>query len=159
MRKFLLFFIANVTLTLAVFAQGSSEKILSKINIAVLETESAKSLADIFSFDFGIPKRVKISSFSEVDIEEILSTLPAHIKSTRPDIYKKLGTTRLQLVAITINGERFALVSGFAEILTRDSDSWRHSPVVVEDGGSSFWRVRYSFKTKKFTKLSTNGVA
>jgi hypothetical protein len=65
-----------------------------------------------------------------------------------------------QYVGVTVKGQRFIYINAF-----RGSDDyipfdipWRQQPVVICDGGSSYWGALYDPQTHRFSDLAFNGM-
>jgi hypothetical protein len=91
-------------------------------------------------------------------LERDLPKLSAHVSNTFFSNGKSVsdpGSFYRQYVGITVRGKRFIYINAF-----RSTDSnmlWREKPVVVCDGGKSFWGVLYAPKTRQFSDLEFSG--
>lgn len=68
-----------------------------------------------------------------------------------------LENYRFQYVGVIIKGKKNIYINAFpTEDLIFEID-WRINPLIVCDGGDSFWGVLYSLENNKFSKLAFNG--
>jgi len=149
---------AFVCMQLPVHSQALSY-IIPRDTIAVLTNHAAVSLVSKFSYDFKISKTAVFTKPLESELMEIQSGLPEFLKRERPDIYKKLGRTYFQVACVQNGKERIVLINAFGKFITESSINWQTTPIAVDDGGNSFWRLCYSVQKKSFSKLSVNGTA
>jgi len=67
-----------------------------------------------------------------------------------------------QYVGVTIRGKKYVYINAFRHaifIKPEDKDAWKRSPVMVCDGGSSYWGALYDPETREFLELAFNGLA
>ncbi|NDK57102.1 hypothetical protein GWO68_14345 [Pontibacter sp. BT213] len=68
-----------------------------------------------------------------------------------------------QLVGVKIGNKSYIYINSFrreyAESLRRDQAKSKDSPVIVCDGGKSFWGILFDIEELKFSMLSINGSA
>ena len=68
-----------------------------------------------------------------------------------------------QYVGVKIAGRKYVYINAFRDhpiyLRRKDQDLWRSKPVLVCDGGESFWGVLYDPHTREFSQLSFNGSA
>jgi hypothetical protein len=78
-------------------------------------------------------------------------------------VIKNIKDYCFQYVGLVINNKKYIYINAFQIESAHDLDSfykdWKTSPVIVCDGGDSFWGVLYDLETGLFTKLSINGAA
>lgn len=78
-------------------------------------------------------------------------------------LIKSLKHYCFQYIGLIINGKRYIYINAFqiesAQDLSTIFKDWKTIPVIVCDGGESFWGVLYEIKNEIFTQLSINGVA
>lgn len=117
---------------------------------------------------------------------ELESRLPSFIKQQKDRPPGELTEYLRQYVGVVIGGHKFIYINGFPKseiasdieafesfrrehpevLLTstdfpdsmRTLDGWRHSAVVVCDGGSAYWGALYDPATRRFSAYSANGV-
>ena len=98
---------------------------------------------------------------------EQIATLEAQLKSYLAGIKlakakviaAKLGGYKRQYFGYTDGGKRWILVNGFCEGYWKKQDTWRDRVVLVLDGGSCFFHVRYDPSRSQFEQLEINGEA
>jgi hypothetical protein len=61
-----------------------------------------------------------------------------------------------QYMGVIIGGKRYIYINAFGP---DSKGKWKTEPVVVCDGGSSFWGILFDIEKKKFSQFSSNGVA
>ena len=65
-----------------------------------------------------------------------------------------------QYVGVIVNGEKYIYINAFdieSSEMFLNSDDWKTKPLIICDGGPSYWGVLYNIKKKKFKDLSMNG--
>ncbi len=65
-----------------------------------------------------------------------------------------------QFVGVIVNGEKYIYINAFDIESSRiflNSNDWKTKPLIICDGGQSYWGVLYNIKKKKFKNLSMNG--
>jgi len=74
-----------------------------------------------------------------------------------------LGQYAFQYVGVIINKQKFIYVNAFRlgelEFFKRHNQDPTKSPIIVYDGGSSYWGALFEVRTLKFSHLAFNGVA
>lgn len=80
-------------------------------------------------------------------------------QSSSPVIHKNLHKYRRQYFgAVDKNGKRYLLINAFWK--EEDSDeNWLNGQVMVLDGGSYYWQVKYYLEEDKLDDLMVNGYA
>ena len=72
------------------------------------------------------------------------------------------GSYLRQYVGVTIRGRKYVYINAFRDQRSpRSNENWdalMHKPVVVCDGGDSFWGALYDPKTRQFSEVALNGV-
>ena len=155
-----LFPIQTILIAMLGFAQiqlGQTQ--ISRERITILAGEEGKQLCMAWPTEFGFSKKSKISEPPEAELSAMLGALPKFLKQTRPDVFNKFQVCHLQIIHIVQSDGSYLFVSAFPQQILEFSPEWKNKPVIVDDGGSAVWRVRYSIKSKKFSHLSVNGVA
>lgn len=76
---------------------------------------------------------------------------------------QKLNSYAFQYVGVIINGKKYIYINAFKVKSNRDLNAyykeWKVEPVVVFDGGDSFWGALFELETESFSQLSINGVS
>ncbi len=99
---------------------------------------------------------------SESDILEAESKLvvflqQAKLRSFEKDkILKDIKSYKRQYVGVLTKGAKEIFINFFCIV---DDPGWTRHEVLVLDGGSCFFRVNFSMKTKTFHGLQVNGYA
>jgi uncharacterized protein (DUF779 family) len=92
-----------------------------------------------------------------------LSTLVSQNCCGRGSSVSNPATYYRQYAGVTIDGHNDVYINAFRDhpiyMHRSDEDRWRSEPVLVCDGGASFWGVLYDPETRQFTQLSFNGSA
>jgi hypothetical protein len=73
-----------------------------------------------------------------------------------PEILKQIGSYKRQYRGIVLGGRKQIFIRFFCEI---SSEDWTSREMVVLDGGSCFFNLRFSPATKTFSNLWINGEA
>jgi hypothetical protein len=71
-----------------------------------------------------------------------------------PEILERIETYKRQYRGIVLDGHKLIFISFFCEPA---SDNWESEELIVFDGGSCFFRLRFSTETKTFSDLCVNG--
>jgi hypothetical protein len=75
---------------------------------------------------------------------------------------KNIRNYCFQYVGIAINSKKYIYINAFQIESEQDLKiffkDWKTNPVVVCDGGESFWGVLYDIESGQFIQLSINGV-
>ena len=115
--------------------------------------------ADLKAFQDEFPKGVRYWTPSESDVlvaEKELMPFLSHSKDPRvKEILSKINTYKRQYVGVVITGHKFV----FMNLFCLTAKYWMQREVVVADGGTCFFNVRFSTETKTFSNLQVNGVA
>jgi hypothetical protein len=89
-----------------------------------------------------------------------LYNLTWHIAVQKIDSLDKFG---FQYAGIIINGEKFIYINAFPLNSVKELKQLKlnpaKTPVMVCDGGPSFWGAVFNIKTKEFSMLAFNGYA
>src|SRR5262249_42605210 len=75
-----------------------------------------------------------------------------------PELYKKLDQYKRQYIGIVVDGRNEEL-SVFFFCHIDDEDAYRSRFIMVSDGGSCFFDVRFNVRTREYLRLSVNGEA
>jgi len=75
-----------------------------------------------------------------------------------PELYTKLEQYRRQYLGIVVDG-RSEELTVFFFCRVDDEDAWRKHFIMVHDGGSCFFDVRFNMRTREYVRLSINGEA
>jgi hypothetical protein len=106
------------------------------------------------------PAGVSYWTPSESDIlaaeEGLIPFLGKSVDPKAPEILKRIGAYRRQYRGIVLGGHKQIFIRFFCETL---SDDWTSHEMVVLDGGSCFFNLRFSTETKAFSHLWVNGEA
>lgn len=90
------------------------------------------------------------------DLEKINKDLVN--QSSSPKIHKKLKKYKRQYFGvIDEKGNRILLINCFWAKNQNISTNWLKSRIVVMDGGSYYWHVKYNLDTRKLFELVVNG--
>ena len=96
----------------------------------------------------------------ESDISEVEKSLKPFLeKSKNPkaaEILKRIESYKRQYRGIVLDGHKQIFICFFCETY---SDNWMSEELVVNDGGSCFFDLRFSSETKTFSHLWVNGEA
>ncbi len=97
-------------------------------------------------------------------IAELHSKLPLYLQTIQSqdarEITRGFERYRYQYFGYTAEGVRWILINAFcADELGGYDDYWRKQYLLVMDGGSCFFRVRYNTQSKIFRDLDVNGHA
>jgi hypothetical protein len=67
---------------------------------------------------------------------------------------------RRQYVGVIVEGKQLLHINFFPPVSQNGSDiyaNWRKQYIVVDDGGSNFWRIDFNPSTRVFSRLIVNG--
>lgn len=114
----------------------------------------------------------KIDGFwnlTEKDAEKLENNFSkiTHMKSIECCIsggrIKNLKQYGYQYLGVKIENRKFIYINAFWIESKDDMDKWykdwKIEPIIVCDGGESFWGVLFDIETSEFSQLSINGVA
>jgi hypothetical protein len=115
--------------------------------------------ADLKAFQAEFPKGVRYWTPSESDVlvaeNELIPFLSRSKDSRVKEILSKIHTYKRQYVGVVIAGHRLVYMNLFC-VAGKD---WTRREMVVADGGTCFFNVRFSTETKTFSNLQVNGIA
>jgi hypothetical protein len=120
-----------------------------------------KGHQDFISGNRFTPSREEIE-LAELALENELEKLNKRLEnqSSTPIIHKNLSKYRRQYFGyIDENGHRILLINCFWSARKGISDGWLEGRIMVLDGGSYFWNIKYDLDEKKLFDLSVNGYA
>ncbi|HYM32435.1 MAG TPA: hypothetical protein VEU47_14115 [Candidatus Cybelea sp.] len=104
--------------------------------------------------DYWTPSAAEIA-----DLERVLPGYLAEFDDARARaIAGKLATYKRQYLGYVDHGEKFIWVNAFCDDFASQTD-WTERLVVVLDGGTCFFNVRYSAARMRFERLMINGEA
>lgn len=74
----------------------------------------------------------------------------------------KINKYGYQAIGITIKGEKYVYINAFriGKRALKDDPflkNWKKSPIIVCDGGTSFWGILYHVSSHQFSHLAVNG--
>jgi hypothetical protein len=111
-------------------------------------------------YGFGFAPASQSWMPSEDDVRLAEKQLPSFLKESAvqsPEglvIAKHLSSYKRQYAGILTGGQKLIFFNLFCNAFDTD---WTQQPVVVEDGGSCFFQVQFSMKTRSFSNLQING--
>ena len=115
--------------------------------------------ADMKAFQTQFPKGVRYWTPSESDVlvaeHELIPFLGRSHDARIREILSKIKTYKRQYVGVVIAGHKYVYFNLFCVA----PNYWTRAEVVVLDGGTCFFNVRFSSETKAFSELRLNGVA
>lgn len=78
-------------------------------------------------------------------------------------VIKDLKNYAFQYTGLIVNNKKYIYINAFKlytpEDLTTIYKNWKSSPIIVCDGGESYWGVLYDLEAGQFTQLSMNGAS
>jgi len=153
-------FIILVSVSSAITGQGvSPQPLIPSAQVAVFSGTHAQSLVQyLFSPQSAMSKLVLTAPLN-VELEAMLERLPIFLATRAPRIQQKLSHYYLQIACHVQNGERTIVINAFHESSLGHFPAWKSEPVVVDDGGDSYWRLHYTVRNGKFFGLQVNGEA
>ncbi|WP_316787004.1 hypothetical protein [Pedobacter frigiditerrae] len=107
------------------------------------------------------PTRQEINQ-AEISLATDLKTLNNQLVNqfSTPIIHKKLHKYKRQYFGyIDKNGDRILLINCFWAKDKYDTDRWLTSRILVLDGGSYYWNVKFNLDKKQLLDLDINGYA
>jgi len=115
--------------------------------------------ADMKAFQREFPKGVRYWTPAESDVllaeKELIPFLSRSGDTRVKEILSKIKTYKRQYVGVVIAGHKYVYFNLFCVAL----NYWTRREVVVFDGGTCFFNVRFSTESKAFSDLRVNGVA
>ena len=97
------------------------------------------------------------------DIAALERALPTALAAQgRPELAQAPQGWKRQYVGIVRSGRRYIYGNFFPEDVTQasgDPERWRREPVIVCDGGPSFFGIEYDVDSGRFTHFGFNGMA
>ena len=116
---------------------------------------------DLISGQRFTPTRLEIDQ-AENSLANNLKTLNNKLvnQSSTPIIHKNLHKYKRQYFGyIDKNGDRILLINCFWAKDKDDTDRWLTSRIMVLDGGSYYWNVKFNLDKKQLFELDVNGYA
>lgn len=111
------------------------------------------------AFQREFPKGVRYWTPAESDVllaeKELIPFLSRSGDTRVKEILSKIKTYKRQYVGVVIAGHKYIYFNLFCVAL----NYWTRREVVVSDGGTCFFNVRFSTESKAFSDLRVNGVA
>ena len=107
------------------------------------------------------PKRQDVEK-AELALNKNLKDLNKKLvnQSSTPIIHEKLNKYKRQYFGyIDKNGNRILLINCFWSKDKDDSDGWLKERIMVLDGGSYYWNVKYNLDKNELFDLDINGYA
>lgn len=107
------------------------------------------------------PTRQEIDK-AEISLANDLKTLnnPLVNQSSTPIIHKNLNKYKRQYFGyIDKNGDRILLINCFWSKDKNEKDNWLTGKIMVLDGGSYYWNVKFNLDKKQLFDLDVNGYA
>ncbi len=107
------------------------------------------------------PTRQEIEQ-AEISLATDIKTLNNQLvnQSSTPIIHKNLHKYKRQYFGyIDKNGDRILLINCFWAKDRDDTDSWLTGRIMVLDGGSYYWNVKFNLDKKQLFDLDVNGYA
>jgi hypothetical protein len=115
--------------------------------------------ASMKAFHGEFPKGVRYWTPSETDVllaeKELIPFLSRSNDGRVKEILSKIKTYKRQYVGVFIAGHKYIFLNLFCDA----PKYWTRQEVVVFDGGTCFFNVRFSTEDKSFSNLLVNGVA
>ena len=97
---------------------------------------------------------------SESDVLEAENGLLPFLSNSKdrraPEIIKGIESYKRQYRGLVLNGHRQIIIHFFCET---DSQDWKKREILVFDGGTCFFNLRFMIETKTFSHLQINGLA
>ena len=127
-----------------IFGKGSTQRFAHEFPLLELSsTYWTPGLADIDKLEIELPKY-----------------LMTHGDKAGSEIYSKLAEYKRQYLGYaSSDGVRHILINAFCDVYWKKGTLWQSTVVLVFDGGSCFFQVRYNVSTHQFEKLEINGDA
>ena len=160
---------AGLFFTLSFSSAGQSTKDSKGFGIAMDSLGGSHLLRQCSRFT-----PIDISSFwvvSKTDANELEKNFPAidSLKSAeccRPGAkITNRGNYAFQYIGVVINNRKFIYINAFPATdiafmkkIQKDFNP-KHAPIIVCDGGKSYWGALYDIETKTFSQLCFNGYA
>lgn len=107
------------------------------------------------------PTRQEVD-IAEISLDKDLKSLNKQLvnQSPTPIIHKNLHKYKRQYFGyIDINGDRILLINCFWSKDKDDKDNWLTDRIMVLDGGSYYWNVKFNLDKKQLFDLDVNGYA
>ena len=105
------------------------------------------------------PTRIEID-LAEVALKNNIETLNKQMvnQSSTPVIHKKLHKYKRQYFGyVDKNGDRILLINCFWSKNKEDADLWLRTRIMVLDGGSYYWNVKFNLDKNELFDLDING--
>ena len=95
---------------------------------------------------------------SEEQISKAEPDILKYIEQSNPRIFQNLNKYRCQYWGITVEGRK-RIYCNFFRLTWDERFSWRTEPVIVFDGGDSYFQLEYDIETEKCLNFMVNGQA
>lgn len=144
-------------------AMARAGDLLTLEQTAIFPEAKAKELIETVCYD--APRSTGYWTPAARDLAGIEETLVEFLRANRITREMDWKNFRRQVVGIKRGDDRLIFIYYFRFIQRTgagaevENEAWRKKPWLVYDGGSSFFRVLYDVKTKKFVWYECNGVA
>jgi len=146
----------RIFLALCIALFGSSGPAVAESNFFVLSPTNGAALLQQCSR--STPQDVDgFWKPSVAEISDMENRLVLFLKRTSPSIL--LSDFRRQYVGFSRAGKRYIYGNFYRASLPLRLKDETIEPVIVCDGGQSFWGVVFSIDTKEFQEMAFNGVA
>jgi hypothetical protein len=107
-----------------------------------------------------IPQKIDRSfDLTNSDIETLKNNFKKIliIKDKRGKTIKNLSDYAYQYVGLIIDGKKYIYINAFIYSKIETEKDWKTKPIIVCDGGISFWGVLFDIEKSNFIQLEING--
>ncbi len=94
-----------------------------------------------------------IPSANQITLME--QQLDQYLGKHHPAIRKNIGQVYFQYAGLIRNKKKFIYINTL-DHYTQTNPDWRHTAMIVCDGGASFWGLEYDPATEEFTDMTFN---
>lgn len=146
-------------LTISISASTSGRQATAPVLVHTSDFDGVIFPADMKAFQREFPKGVRYWTPQESDVlvaeKELIPFLSRSNDARAKEILSKIKTYKRQYVGVVVAGRKYIYFNLFCVAL----NYWTREEVVVLDGGTCFFNVRFSIETRTFSNLRVNGVA
>ena len=146
-------------LTISISVPTSGRQAPAPILVHTSDFDGVIFPGDMKPFQREFPKGVRYWTPAESDVllaeKELIPFLSRSNDTRVKEILSKIKTYKTQYVGVVITGHKYVYFNLFCIA----PDYWTRREVVVLDGGTCFFNVRFSIENKAFSNLRVNGVA
>jgi len=151
--------LAVFALILTISTSASGRQGATPMRVSTADYDGIIFPAEMKAFRGEFPKGVGYWTPSESEVlaaeKQLVPFLRGSSDPRVKEILNKISTYKRQYVGVIVAGQKYL----YFNLFCLAPNYWTRSEVIVLDGGSCFFNVRFSNETKTFSHFRVNGVA